>query len=99
MEALTVAYNELANRQQPTTTIDDENVSYDCYELNTFSRLSALIANKVAAKYVHIESLWEPEENAKVFNLMFFDDDEELVGGCELTPNKLYWDDDVTEVT
>jgi hypothetical protein len=48
------------------------------------------------ASYVHIESLWESEKNARVFNLMFFDDDEEIVGGAELTNGQIYWDDEET---
>ena len=92
------AYKELENRKKPTTTIDDSSETYDCYELANFNILNSLIINKVPeAKYVHVESLWEPEQNAQVYSLMFFDKDEEHIGGCELTQSKLFWDDDETE--
>jgi hypothetical protein len=93
-----IAYKELENRKKPTTTIEESSETYDCYELANFNILNTLITTKVSeAKYVHVESLWEPEQNAQVYNLMFFDKDEEHVGGCELTNQKLFWDDDETE--
>lgn len=88
------AYNELKARPQPTTTIDNsEQESYDCYELTKFPALQALVSSKIpSAVYVYVEVLIQ--ENQEVFNLMFFDSDEEDVGGCELTPMQVYWDDD-----
>lgn len=89
------AYNELKARPQPTETIDNsERESYDCYELTKFPALQALVSTKIpSALYVYVEVL--TEENVMVFNLMFFDNDEEDVGGCELTPTQIFWDDDV----
>jgi len=93
------AYKEVENRNKPTTKIEDSTESYDCYELSDFSALSTLVTNKLPeAKYVFVESLWEPEQQQQVYNLMFFDDEEEHIGGCELTMQKLYWDDEDTEV-
>jgi hypothetical protein len=92
-----IAYKELENRKKPTTTIEDESASYDCYELLNFNTLNMLVTTKLPeAKYVFVESLWEPEQQQQVYNLMFFDDDEEHIGGCELTNQKLFWDDDET---
>jgi hypothetical protein len=89
-----VAYNELTMRTKPTTTIEESSEMYECYALSQFNILNTIITQKVPnAVYVHVESLWEPEHNTKVFNLMFFDDNEEIVGGCELTESKVFWDD------
>jgi hypothetical protein len=95
-----VAYNELENRKKPTTTIDDNDETYDCYELHTFNMLNTLITVKLpSAIYVHVESLWEPELSTTVYNLMFFDDAEQHLGGCELTNQRIFWDEeDVVEV-
>jgi hypothetical protein len=91
------AYKELENRKKPTTTIEDESESYECYELINFSLLNLLVTKKhVNAKYVFVDSLWEPEQMQQVYNLMFFDKDEEHIGGCEVTKQKIYWDDDDT---
>lgn len=97
-QQLQQAYNELKSRPQPTTTIEtttsnsgDE--TYDSYTLTKFPALQALVSSKIpSAIYVYVEVL--SQENQQVFNLMFFDSDEEDVGGCELTPTQLYWDDD-----
>lgn len=90
-----IAYNELKSRQKPTATIEESDDTYDCYELVKFNILySIIIAKLPSAKYVHVEALWEPETNSQVFNLMFFDADEVHLGGCELTSQKLFWDDE-----
>jgi len=92
------AYNELKARPQPTTTIEsvqsnNSDETYDGYELTKFPALQALVIPKIpSAIYVYVEVL--TQENIMVFNLMFFDSDEEDVGGCELTPTQVYWDDD-----
>lgn len=83
-----MAYQEVENRKQ----------GQDTYNLTEFNQLSTLVLQKLpSAKYVHVEALWEPELNSTIFSLMFYDDeneDEESIGGLELTPFKIIWDDD-----
>jgi hypothetical protein len=63
--------------------------------LTEFNILSQIVLAKLpTAKYVHVEALWEPEANSRVFNLMFYDDDEESIGGLELTQFQVFWDDE-----
>lgn len=90
------AYLEIENRNPKNVLsieLDDTN-SDDVYELAKFRILSEIVLPKLpTAKYVLIEPLWEPETNCRVFNLMFYDDDEESIGGLELSSDKIYWDD------
>ena len=91
------AYNELLNKPKSTITVveSESATDYDCYILTVFPTLSSLVDARISdAEYVHVELLWEPETNARVFNLMFFDADAEIVGGCELTSTAIFWDDD-----
>ena len=81
------AYLEVENRKQAD----------EAYELKLFNTLYNIVKIKLpTAKYMHIETLWDPESNSTVFNLMFFDDDEESIGGMELAPYKIIWDDEDT---
>jgi hypothetical protein len=83
-----MAYQEVEKRKQ----------GQDTYNLTDFNLLSNLVLEKLpSAKYVHVEALWEPELDRTIFSLMFYDDDnedEESIGGLELTPFKIIWDDD-----
>jgi hypothetical protein len=89
-------YLEIESRDPSNAlSIELDDNTDDVYELTDFRALSEIVLPKhPSAKYVLIEQLWEPELNCKVFNLMFYDDDEESIGGMELSPVKVYWDDE-----
>jgi len=85
-----VSLNNNNNNSSDVTQIGDTSA----HELRKFPQLAATVQTKVpTAVYVSIEALWEPETNSRVFNLMFYDDNEEDVGGLELTQNEMVWDD------
>ena len=86
------AYQEVENRSPNMTTDIDGDEAYEMTEFNVLSQI--VLAKLPSAKYVHVEALWEPESNSRVFNLMFYDDDEESIGGLELTPFQIFWDDE-----
>ena len=89
-------YTELLQRKPKTsTTIVESTEEYECFELSNFPLLSKMVLQKYStAKYVSVEPLFDPEMHEKVYNMMFFANDEEIVGGCELTKTEVYWDDD-----
>ena len=89
------AYTELVKRPaKPNTLIEEDDATYSCYELTKFPALHNLVKQKIqTAAYVHVELLVEEETKEEVFNLMFFDDEEEILGGCELTQKQVFWDD------
>jgi hypothetical protein len=77
-----------------TVTDDDSNQEYECFELKQVPELAALVSSKCpAATHANVETL-HPESNKKVFNILFFADDD-VVAGCEITSTKVVWDDDL----
>ena len=71
----------------------DSTERYVCFEVDE----NELLAKFVKERYrdvVHgcIESLQSEEE--LVLNIMFFDNEGEHVAGCEITKEKIYWDDE-----
>jgi hypothetical protein len=92
-------YNELLQRNTThSMTIVESSEEYEYYNLSDFPLVSEMVLQKYSkAKYISIEPRTGPENNDVVFNLMFFGDDEEVVGGCEITKTVMYWDDDDDE--
>ena len=90
-----LAYNELVKRStKKTETIEESDEEYECYKLTDFPTVAKIVMAKYpTANFVHVELLKNSDENTEVFNLMFFDDEEEIIAGCELTPAKVHWDD------
>ena len=88
------ALNEKWPEATRTITDDESNADYDCFEIIKIPELVALIASKCPnATHANLESL-HPTSESKVFNILFFADDE-VVAGCELTQSKVVWDDDL----
>ena len=76
-----------------TVTDDDSNQEYECFELKMVPELAALVSTKcAAATHANVETL--NSEGKKVFNILFFADDD-VVAGCEITSTKVVWDDDM----
>lgn len=90
-------FNELLNRKpEQVNTITDEDIEYECYELSVFPLLSALTLQKApTARFVSIELLSNPDTQERVFSILLFDDEEEIVGGAELTKSDVLWDEDL----
>lgn len=92
------AYAELEQRvAKSTITIkDSEDEQYECYKIEEFPNLAKMVTEKFeTVKFVNVELLINSEDNIDVFNLMFFNENNEHVAGCELVPTKVYWDDDM----
>ena len=90
MEAL---YNEL--NQRGIVEFKELEDGQECYDLSIYPNLSTIVTKKLAnAKYVSVEEQKDPDSNELVFSLIFYDETEEQVGGCDLTKTKIYWDDD-----
>jgi hypothetical protein len=93
--SISEAYNELISCDKFTSDDVSTNSEDECYELTTFPQLQKIVQAKYAkAIYVSVEVLIDPDSDDTVFNLMFFDDSEESIGGCELTQNELFWDEE-----
>jgi len=85
-------FNELRQRGVYSVELED---GQECYDLAKFPLLSALVIKKVInAKYISVEEQKDPDSNEVVYSLIFYDAEEEQVGGCDLTNTKIYWDDD-----
>jgi hypothetical protein len=84
-----------ANTPVATSFIDVEDEgSYDCFPINIVPALQALTTQRhPQTQYVSVERL-EPEGEPSVFNLTFFNEDSQVLGGAELTQTKIYWDDE-----
>jgi len=78
-----------------TIADDDSNQMYECFELKVVPELAALVSSKCpAATHANVETLHPEPESKKVFNILFFADDD-VVAGCEITSTKVVWDDDL----
>jgi hypothetical protein len=87
-------YNSLLNNQPKLAKIILESEErYVCFALDE----NTLLSNFVKARFpdvthAHMESLQSDGEF--VINIMFFDKDGEHIAGCEMTKDKVYWDDE-----
>lgn len=95
VSAVEAAFNELSKRSTNTDTIVVDDEEHDCYSLSLFPDLHNIVSPRFSsASYVSVEDQKDPDTNEPVFSLLFFDDDEELLGGLCLTRRQIYWDDE-----
>jgi hypothetical protein len=62
-------------------------------DLNDYEEIKKIVCVRyVSASMMHVEQL-KQEDGSIVFNLIFYDLEEEEVGGAEVTKETIYWDD------
>jgi hypothetical protein len=91
------AYEALTKNIPVTTCVidtEEEDGEYDCYDIKQSPALLQLVITRLPTVfYVSILAL-DTENAEQVFNLTFFDEENNPIGGAELTSSQIYWDDD-----
>lgn len=93
----TAAYEALSKNIPVTSCIidtEEEDGEYGCFDIKQSPALLQLVITRLPAVfYVSVETL-DQENEAQVFNLTFFDEENQAIGGAELTSSQIYWDDE-----